>query len=63
MTGPVKFSAGLVTGFVVGAIVGFAWSTGTKSALSKNTTTSVGGGKVTVSVDYMAAAKQGFLGM
>lgn len=51
--------AGLGLGFIVGAFIGFAWSQGTKSGIGDHTRTTVGGGKITVEVDYAAAAAQG----
>lgn len=61
MTGPLNLSAGFTTGLVVGAIVGFAWSQGTKSAMAKHTTTTVDGEAVTVRVNYRQAALDGLL--
>lgn len=58
--GGLNVSAGLVLGFGVGAVVGFLWSQGTKSALASNTTTTVDGEAITVRVNYLKAAAQGF---
>jgi hypothetical protein len=61
MSGPLKFSAGMVTGFAFGAIIGFAWAQGTKKSLSNNVETTVDGQAVTVRVNYAAAARDGLL--
>lgn len=61
MIGPVNVSIGLVTGFAFGALVGFMWSQGAKSSLSKHTRTTVDSRTVTVQVDYMAAARDGLI--
>lgn len=57
--GPVNVSVGLMTGFIVGAVLGFAWAQGTRTALSKHTSTAVDSQAVTVRVDYRAAALDG----
>lgn len=51
--------SGVALGFVVGAFIGFAWAQGTKSGIGDHTRTTVGGGKLTVEVDYSAAAQDG----
>lgn len=46
-------------GFVVGALVGFAWGQKTKSRLGEAVRTDVSGGVVTVQLDTLQAAKAG----
>lgn len=59
--GPINVSVGLITGFAVGVIVGFAWAQGTKKSLSEHTETTVDGQAVTVRVNYMNAARDGLM--
>ncbi len=54
-----KTSLGLMIGFVIGSVVGFAWSQNTKSRLGENTTTEMKGGKLIITMDAGKAATQG----
>ncbi len=50
-------------GFVSGAVLGFAWSQGTKSALPGRVKTDVSGGIIRVEVDAKGAATDGLLSL
>ena len=50
-------------GFISGALLGFVWSQGTKSALPGRVKTNISGGIVTVEVDAKGAAKDGLLSL
>jgi len=49
----------IFAGFAAGAILGFMWSTGVKSNISKSVTTKTEGGKFVVSVDIFDAVSGG----
>ncbi len=47
----------------LGFLIGFAWGQSTRSAIGDATTTTYGGGKLTVEVDVAQAARQGLAGI
>ena len=49
----------IVLGFLFGAVVGFAWSQGTKSSLANNVQTDYKDGKIIVTADITKAAVEG----
>ena len=59
----IKTAAAVVAGFVVGAVIGLAWGKTTKKTAVESVKTSIDGGVITVSVDTVKAAKDGFSGV
>lgn len=61
MKNAILTSGAVVTGLLLGGIVGFMVGQSTREKVNTNTATSVNDGVVTVSVDIKNAAKQGVL--